>query len=70
MTGVQTCALPIFHDVAWGREIRLADFQVDDVLSLRFERARLHQNGERPFDAQEAYLFGKLHGVLVPVYPG
>ena len=46
-------------------KIGLADFQMDDAASLRFERARAHQHFKGGFDADAAHSFGKFHDVML-----
>ena len=44
-------------DVARRGEIGLADFQMDDVAALRFQRARAHQDIEGGFHADAVHPF-------------
>ena len=50
-----------FDDVRRGREIGLADFQVDHAAALRFQRTGAHQDVEGRFDADAGHSFCELH---------
>jgi hypothetical protein len=48
------------HDIPRRREIRLADFQVDDLAALRFQAPCLHQDIEGGFPADPAHPLSEL----------
>jgi hypothetical protein len=43
------------------RKVRLADFQVNDVLALRLEGTGTLEHFERGFDSNPRHPFGDLH---------
>ena len=47
------------------RKVRLADFEMNDALALRFERARLYQDVERRFDPNTGHFVDQMHGYHV-----
>ena len=52
-----------FRDVRRGREIGLADFEVDHVLPLGFQGAGAHQYFKRQFDPDAGHSLCGFHGL-------
>jgi hypothetical protein len=52
--------------IGGGVKIGLADFKVDDIASLRFQRAGSHQNLERRLCSKALHARRELHHSLLP----
>src|SRR5690348_2958900 len=55
------------HDVSGRGEIGLADFEMDNILTLRLQGAGAHKNVESRFDADAGHSFCELHGSRTPL---